>query len=107
MTPHRIILISFALVAGLLGASCASESAQLTAERLDPIVTIVTDDLLEYVDAGIAPDGAPLSDAKRFRILGTIVHLRNVLHTAMGRPREVQPTLAPSTPARNRGTPEG
>ena len=78
-------------VALLFLASCADKAGQLRADRLDPLVQIVTSDLEAYLDEGIAPDGEPLTEEQVRIRLGGIVALRNALHVAMGREREQLP----------------
>lgn len=74
-------------------SSCAERAGQLRAASLDPLVAIVAADLEEYIDADIAPDGTPLTPARERELRGSIVVLRNVLHTAMGRDREPLPLV--------------
>jgi hypothetical protein len=90
---HSVITLVAVAVTLVLSFSCVSNDGQLTAEEVYPNVKVVTQDLEEYLDAGIAPDGGELTPEAIFKRRGSIVTLRNAFHEAMGQPREVLPTL--------------
>ncbi|MEM9378398.1 MAG: hypothetical protein AAGB93_00515 [Planctomycetota bacterium] len=87
--PYRHLIVLLAL----LLSSCAQQAGQLRAAQLDPLVRVVAADLEPYLDAGIAPDGSPMTADQVARKRGGVVILRNAVHAGMGRELEPLPTF--------------
>lgn len=86
-----LLLLAVALLASI---SCASGAGQITASEAFPSVDIVTHDLEEYLDAGIAPDGSPMTPEEVFSKRGNVVALRNLFLVATGEEKEALPRLS-------------
>jgi hypothetical protein len=82
-----IVLLLVALVAG-----CgATDAGRLDAAATWPLVDRLTQRQGAYVEAGILPDGSPMSVATQHVQRTSLVVLRNAWHAALGRPLEPLP----------------